>query len=225
MPNPRALLTTVAALLDALPQPEVVQQVVTRVAALVRALPTVLPAVHPTLSYDTYALALRLEISDAQGDHAVLSRRQQIRVRVADGLVVREVIWGEGRQLARYRLQGARRLGMRREGAQQALLLDPDGPASAGRTLTLRSRRTIRGGFRQTEEYCATLLERPTGRLLISVVFPVERPPQRAQLVGGLPERVLRRVAVRYQADGRARLVCRLRQPAVAMPYRLEWTW
>ena len=225
MPNPRALLTTLAALLDALPHPEQVQQVVTLLTALMRAVATAVPAVHPTLPYETRALALRLEISDAQGDHAVLRRDQQIRVRTGDGLVLREVIWGEGRQLARYRVQGARRLGVRREGAQQALLLDPDQPASAGRTVTVRSRRTIRGGFRQQEEYCATLLERPTDQLAITVVFPAERPPRNAQLVGGLPQRVLRRVAVRYQADGRARLACRLHRPAVAIPYRLEWTW
>src|SRR5581483_492512 len=102
MPNFRTLATLLAAHAGVVLQPETWHAL----AALLRTVSTRAAAAQPSPLYDTRALALRLEIADAQGDRAVLRREQQIHVRAADGLVLREVIWGDGRQLARYSVQG-----------------------------------------------------------------------------------------------------------------------
>lgn len=175
--------------------------------------------------YETIWLELVLDLQDAQGEHAVLQRRQRIRFLVDGGALVRELVWGEGEQLVRYQARGAHKLAVRPEGSRRAVLLDPALRPAAGDRLTLTSRRTIRGGFRDTSEYCEVYLERPTGRVEVTVVFPANRPPKTAQLVQGATGALIRLVRVRYRADGRALVRCRLQTPATDTTYGLRWTW
>jgi hypothetical protein len=179
----------------------------------------------PTRSYETLWLELVLDLEDVQGNRAVLSRCQRVRFLVPDGAVVRELVWGEGEQLVRYSARGARRVGVRPEGSKRAVLLDPDQRPAPGDQLTITSRRTIHGGFRQSNEFCEALLERPTGRLDFTVVFPLRRPPREACLVLAPTEQVLRTLRPRYGPDGRAVLRCRLQKPAVGVTYSLRWAW
>jgi hypothetical protein len=44
-------------------------------------------------------------------------------------------------------------------------------------------------------------------------------------LVLAATETVVRRLRIRYRADGRAVLRCRLRQPVPAAVYSIRWTW
>jgi hypothetical protein len=180
---------------------------------------------RPPVAYETVLLALVLELQDAHGERAVLRRRQRVCFLGDGGAVVRELLWGEGDQLVRYQARGARRIGVRSEGSKRAVLLDPHTRPAVGDHLTIESRRTIRGGFRGRQEYCEALLERPTGSLELTILFPPNRAPTTAQLVQAPSERVLRRLPVRFRADGRAVLRCRLRQPAVGTTYSLRRTW
>jgi hypothetical protein len=177
------------------------------------------------LGYETVSLALVLELHDTRGERAVLRRRQRVRFLGDGAAVVRELLWGEGDQLVRYQAHGARRLGVRVEGSKRAVLLDPHTRPSPGDRLTIESRRSIRGGFTRRQEYCEAVLERPTGRLELTVLFPPHRPPTTAQLVQAPSERVLRRLHVRFRADGRAVVRCRLQQPVVGTTFSLRWTW
>ena len=179
---------------------------------------------RPARAYETLWLELVLDLDDPRGERAVLTRRQRIRFH-AGAVVVRELVWGEGEQLARYTAQGARRLAVRPEGSRRAVLLDPDRRPVRGAEVTITSRRTIRDGFRRADEYCEAFLERPTGRVELTVVFPPARPPKRAQLVLATTEAVLRAVPVHYRPDGRAMLRCRLRRPDPAATYSLRWSW
>jgi hypothetical protein len=213
-------------------QPGALPAVLTALPAVLRelrlALATLLdhvgqrPAVEP---YETLWLALVLDLLDARGERAVLTRRQGIRLRRPDGAIVRELVWGEGEQLVRYTAAGAHRLGVRIEGSKRAVLLSPEHRPGPGDRLTITSRRTIRSGFRAAEEYCEAFLERPTGRLDLTVRFPVGRPPRDARLVLASTETVLRVLRVRFGPDGRARVHCRLAQPTTAAIYSLRWRW
>ena len=212
-------------------RPELVAQLFTAAVDLLRELRSLLTTVvglrrpRPPVAYETVSLALQLELQDARGERAVLRRRQRVRFLGDGGAVVRELLWGEGDQLVRYQARGARRIGVRSEGSKRAVLLDPDARPSPGDRLTIESRRTIRSGFRARQEYCEAFLERPTGSLELTVVFPPKRPPTTAQLVQAPSERVLRRLPVRFRADGRAVLRCRLRRPEPGTTYSLRWAW
>lgn len=176
-------------------------------------------------SYVTRSLDLCLDIADAEGHRAVLTRRQRVAFRVADSGVVREPVWGEGKPLAHYHVQGARRLGLRQEGMTRTVLLGLQGPTSAGEEATVRSRRTIRDGLLGTEEYLAAYLERPTAQLSLRVRFPRSRPPRAAQIVSIPATHPPRRLAARIGRDGRPLLSWRASKPAHNCTYLVRWSW
>src|SRR3712207_3385467 len=64
----------------------------------------------PTVACETLWLDVVLDLTDAQGERAVITRRQRVRVLAPGGVVVRELVWGEGEQCARYTVRGAQRL-------------------------------------------------------------------------------------------------------------------
>lgn len=103
--------------------------------------------------------------------------------------------------------------------------IDPDSRHAPGDRLTITTRRSIRGGFRASEEYCEAFLERPTGRLDFTIRFPPTRSPRGARLVSAATEQTLRTIPVRYGADGRALLRCRIQKPAIGTMYSLRWSW
>ena len=179
----------------------------------------------PPRAYETLWLDLVLDLKDPRGERAVLTRRQRVRFLTADAGFLRELFWGEGRLLARYRAQGAHRVAVHAEGSRGAVLLEPDHRAAAGDRLTVTSRRTIRGGFRRPQEYFEVFLERPTGALRLTILFPTSRPPRAARLVLAVGEQVLRSVPTRYGPGGRPLLRCRVRNPVTAVTYSLRWDW
>jgi hypothetical protein len=175
--------------------------------------------------YETLWLELTLDLTDAHGERAILTRRQTVRFHGLNSALVRELVWGEGDQLVRYTAVGARRLAVRAEGSKRAVLLSPDGRPRPGDRLTITSRRTIRGGFRGAEEYCEAMLERPTKRLRFTVVFPLGRPPKTSRLVLATTETMVRQFRPRYRADGRAVVHCQVQDPMPATVYSVRWSW
>lgn len=86
---------------------------VAAVAGMLRQAMTLVPLVRslgyrPTaMPYENVLLELVLEIQDRGGRTAVLERRQRVRFLSETTEVVRELVWGEGSQLVRYRVRGA----------------------------------------------------------------------------------------------------------------------
>lgn len=180
---------------------------------------------RPVVAYENLLLELVYDIQDRHGIRAVLDRRQRVRFLAEDSEIVRELVWGDGEQLARYSVRGARRMLIRPEGSKRAVLLGLPNRPSKGDLATLRSRRVIRGGFRESTEYCETWLERPTRRVVMTVIFPVGRPPHAAQLVTAPEVQTPRTVPIRFAADGRAYVRWSVTRPALDLTYSLRWSW
>jgi hypothetical protein len=83
----------------------------------------------------------------------------------------------------------------------------------------------IQDGFLAAAEYCEVMVERPTQRLMVTVISPPGRPPKEAHLatVPGGPEE--QRVAVRFAADGRAYIRWIRPKPKINCTYSLRWSW
>jgi len=183
-----------------------------------------LPASCPQTDYENLRLDVVLDIADAHGRHAMLARRQLVRFLVADSGVVRDLIWGNGNQVARYSAHGANRLGLRPEGPLQVMLLGLPYRPVKGERVVLQSRRAIRGALQGSSEYCEMLVERPTRRLALKVLFPRSRPPTTASVVTS-PDASVTRVPVRYGADGRPFLQWGCTAPKQHRTYSLRWAW
>jgi len=166
-----------------------------------------------------------LDIQDAAGRRAILTRQQRVRVLTGDGLAIRDLIWGKGNPLVRYRAHGAHRLAVLPEGSRRVALLGLANRPSSGQVAAVETRRLIADGLSARDEYCELLVERPTQRVAVQVLFPRSQPPTSAQLVTSPLRERPRPIRVRYTADGRPRLSWRKRRPAVDTIYSLRWSW
>src|SRR5215216_6478938 len=70
----------------------------------------------PTVAYENLLLELVYDIQDRHGMRAILERRQHVRFLADDSDIVRELVWGDGEQMARYDVHGARRMLVRPPG-------------------------------------------------------------------------------------------------------------
>jgi hypothetical protein len=199
---------------------------------LMRQVPLVLKVLRPFLSpelprpaYENLSLDAALDIRDADGKRAVLHRRQRVRFRVKDGAVVRDLMWGDGDLIAHYAVKGGRRLSVTPEGSKRVILLGlAQSPSKTG-CIELRSRRVVRDGLTGESEYFEAMVERPTGRLALKVLFPSGRPPKEAYLVLSPPGETVKRVPIHCAADGRPYLTWLQREPKTYHTYSIRWSW
>jgi hypothetical protein len=193
--------------------------------SLLIALAKIRRAPCPGLEYENLRLELTWDIHDSTGNRAVLGRRQRIQFLAPDVGAVRDLVWGDGEQVSRYRTRGARRVFARREGSRLALLLGIDHRPMKGECATITSRRLIEGGFLASSEYCEAIVERPTRYLGLTVHFPRTRPPCAAHLVSSEPGEPQRKLPVRYDDHGRPFLRWSCRGPTQERLYSLRWSW
>lgn len=175
--------------------------------------------------YENISLDITIDIRDAAGRTAVLSRRHVLRMLREEPVAIRDIVWGEGKPLAGYRVEGARRIDLKSEGSRRAVLLSLDRPGAMGERVVVRTRRFLESAFLDELEYFETSLERPTGRVSMKVLFPKTRPPREAHLVTAIPDRELRRIRTRYGHDRRPYLVWHERRPEQFRTYSLRWRW
>ena len=180
---------------------------------------------EPQQSYENLSLAVELELCDVRGRRAVIRRKQRVRFLSDEAGVVRDVIWGEGETLAGYRVEGAKKLSVRQEGSKKVVLLGLPANPAKGASVTLKTERIIRGGFRPDEGYLEVVVERPTRRLRLSVLFPRGRPPKHARVETSPPALAAHPVALRLTADGRTYATWPVVEPKHLVTYRVCWSW
>jgi hypothetical protein len=179
----------------------------------------------PRSSYDNLSLAIELDLRDAAGTRAVLRRVQRVRFLTEEAGVIRDVIWGEGRTLAGYRVEGAKRLSVRHEGSRKIVLLGLPTNPGKGESVTVRSERTIAGGFTKDECYLETFVERPTKDLRLTVLFPKSRVPTAVAFESSPPVLAGRALPLSLTAGGRSSSTWTCESPRMLVTYRIRWTW
>lgn len=166
-----------------------------------------------------------LDLRDVRGARALLKKRQRMRFRQGEAAILRDGVWGNGDQFARYQVQGARRVGTRREGMRTTVLLVIEPRPPNGEPRDIRTNRLIKDAFGDANTFFDLMAERPTGYLSLKVLFPRSRPPTSAYLVQAPAETTMRRIPVRYTADRRPFLAWRTSEPQPLMTYSLRWAW
>src|SRR5262245_47056296 len=96
----------------------------------------------PKFSYENDSLSLTLDLL-ASGKKAVVLRKQKVRFLTAEAGIVTNPVWGEGHQLADFKVNGARLVGSRREGAVSVLLLALNRRPDKGSIAEVTSTRTV----------------------------------------------------------------------------------
>ena len=180
---------------------------------------------EPESSYENVSLSIELELCDTKGKRAVLRRRQRVRFLSEEAGVVRDVIWGEGKTLAGYSVDGAELLSVRHEGSKKVVLLGLPTRPGKGEGITLKTERTILDGFRPSEGYLETGVERATARLRLRVLFPPDRFPTRVRVESSPPLIATHSLAVRLTESGKSYATWGIEDPKRLVTYRIRWTW
>jgi hypothetical protein len=202
---------------------ESVLLIVERALRIIRTL-TSLRAQPPAYSYENLLLEFSLDLKDRQGRHAVITRKQRVHFFTTEAGVLSSPVWGEGSQLKRYWLSGARRLGIRLEGSRRVLLLGLAQPAQPDMVAQVTSEQMVANAFLKKREYFEAIVERPTKRLTLRALFPKGRPPTEAS-VSVNSTRKVDRLPIRLGKDGRARLCYSVKQPSLNTVYSMRWAW
>jgi hypothetical protein len=176
-------------------------------------------------SYETLSLDITLDLMDAKGRIAELTREQEVRFLAEEAGVVRDLVWGDGDVLARYRAYGAKMVDVRREGLKQIIWLGVPVRPARGERAMVRSTRVIQQGFRNREEYLEAEVERPTKRLKVTVNFPKSRPPREASVVVSPPITPAKRLRVRYDLGPRPSIHWETANPRPLTRYCIRWIW
>ncbi len=179
---------------------------------------------HSRLAYENIFLDEELDLQDPRGERAVLYRRQRVKLLTSEPAIIRDLCWGEGNPLAHFRAQGASKLAVRREGSKSVILLALNRRGGPGETRVLRSRRLIRDEFSDPRGYFELLVERPTKRISLKVIFPKSRPPRETEATS-TPSRPHAQPVRHWLPDGRIALHWSQQNPVPFTQYSLRWSW
>jgi hypothetical protein len=177
---------------------------------------------YEILSYDS-----TLDLYDPSGERSVVRKQQRMRFSQNDITTFEDIVYGDGRILAGYRVAPGRAVDCYRDGDRWHVLISLRTAKHRGDVTTVTVERQIEGGFIQDEEWWQIELRHPTRRLRLTVLFPATRPCRHATLQRRSTRRVteLGRDAIHDQPDGRQRLVWECQDVRPLEIFTLRWRW
>jgi len=178
--------------------------------------------IYEILHYDS-----TLELLDPNGDTAIFHKRQQVRFLQDNVLAFEDYAWGDGNIFADYRCAPGVAVDRYQDGDRWNILISLRETKSRGDITDFHLERTIQAGFTQHEEWYQAEIRHPTQRLRMAVIFPPERPCQRATLQERKHNRtrVLGPACLQQLPDGRQLLEFETTHVRYLEIYTLRWTW
>ena len=177
---------------------------------------------YEILDYDSV-----LELRDPRGEVAVFKRRQRVRFLQDNIIAYQDFAWGDGNVLADYRCSPGVPVDQYQDGYRHNILISLRETKNKGDVADFNIERTVTGGFTKPNEWRQVMLQHRTRRLRIAVIFPKERPCQRATLT----ERNINRTTVlgddhfSLLPDGRQVLSWETTRPRLFELYTIKWRW
>lgn len=196
-------------------------------AGLLEGLSAHLPVALRAGIYEVLAYEACLELHDARGERTVFHKRQRVRYRQDNIIAYQDMAWGDGQIFADYRCSPGVAVDRYREGHRYHILIALHQTRQRGDIDEFHLQRTILEGFMSATEDLQLEINHHTRRLKIEVIFPPERPPQRAWVLcqNAATTETLGRGAFYQRADGRHGLRWRTQRPRLYEAYILRWQW
>jgi hypothetical protein len=177
--------------------------------------------------YDVLEQRRTITLLDPQGHMATVDTIQRLRFRQNHITALTDYAWGEGELFADYRCTPGVPVDCYRVGSRQVLLISLREHQNAGDQLCLRTHRRIERGFVRREEYWESDVYHRTQRMQLRIIFPKERPCQRATVTARSTGQAIALGPACYQTlpDGRMALVWAKARAKLHERYLLRWIW
>ena len=120
-----------------------------------------------------------LPFTTSRGHKATVETVQRMRFRQNHVTALTEYAWGQGDLYAEYRCSPGVPADYYEERSRHVVLISLRGK-SAGDTMTLRTHRLVMEGFTRNKEYWESDVYHRIQKLDLRIIFPLERPCQRA---------------------------------------------
>ena len=177
--------------------------------------------------YEVESHATTLELTDPQGEVAVVDRVETVRFLQDNVTAFTDFAWGDGDSLAEYRCSPGVPVDIYQDGSRQAILISLRETKSRGDVLTFRIHREIAGGFSTSNECWETDIYHRMRALSVKILFPCGRRCQRATVTQRSTSKtvVLGPKHFLFLEDGRQQLTWTLANPRLNERYSLKWNW
>ena len=203
-----------------------VGQVLVMLAQVIRALRSMLVSkqhgIYEVISYDS-----TVEIMDTKGQEVVVTRLEEVQFLRDNTVAFYDTCWGDGDLFAEYECSPGVPVDLFTDGSRQRVLISLRETKNHGDVLLFRIRRKIVGGFAKREEWWETETLHQTRWLRVRIVFPKDRPCQRATVTQKSKEKTwpLGEGHFRFLADGRQELSWEIAHPILHESYIIKWCW
>ena len=177
---------------------------------------------YEVLEYET-----TLELQDKRGENALLRKREKICYRQNNIIAFQDQAWADGEILINYRCTPGVAVDRYRPGRQTYILISLRDVKNRGDVDEFNIQWGIRHGFTRSTELWETVISHRTKYLKTHVIFPRNRPPQRASLIEGNRHRthLLGPDAQVQLPDGRWCVSWGTTRPRLNEHYLLKWGW
>lgn len=181
-----------------------------------------LPGGLTSSPYEIFDYRAMVILDDPEGMRAKFHRTQSIRF-LQDGVAgILDHAWGDGVPLTFYHNQAGPLEDWFNEHGKQHLIIGLKKAMARGETLTFSVSRTAMVGFQKGEEWLETTIDHPVKRMRCDIVFPKERPCQRATLSYQGTEIPL---PVRSVGEGKTSIYFELSEPSPYVISVVRWIW
>lgn len=184
-------------------------------------------ASQPQGLYEVLEYESVLELKDAKGRLALLSKSQQVRFLQNNIIAYQDQAWGDGDIFADYRCSPGKAVDRYREGHRYHILISLRQAKRRGDIEVFNISRKLRSSFTKSVEEWQTEINHPTKDFSVSVIFPRSRPPKRLDLIEQNQNRstALGPETQHHLPDGREKVTCRISSPRLFEAYIVGWEW
>lgn len=177
---------------------------------------------YEILNYDS-----TLEILDAKGKRAKLSRREVIRFLQDNVVAIHDHAWGNGDLFVDYQCRPGVPVDFYEDGSKHNVLISLRETKNRGDELDLRIERGIKNGLLHTPWWLETEVDHPMKHLKLSIVFPRDRHCKKATVTRRSTgwTVTLGEEHFKFLQDGRQQLIWETKHPKLHDLYTIKWIW
>lgn len=168
-----------------------------------------------------------LELVDPNGEMAIFRRRVKVKYLHNNVIAFQDYAWGDGNQLADYKISPGRVVDKYKEGGRWNLLVSLRETKNRGDVEEYYIERTVKNGFTKDVEWRQTEIWLKFAHLRLSVIFPISRLCKRAVLVERSTKRTTPLAPNHFSTlpDGRQVLAWEKKNPRRSEVYTIRWEW